>query len=320
MTGSKLATKLAMFFAFAAIISVPVLSQSTASKNAPAPGHIRTTAVPVARVIAKVDNSQRTRLSGHVPGALRKAVDLGRVDPSTPAEHMVMVLQSSDEQKRELRRILDEQQDISTTNYHQWLTPDQFGATFGVSDDDIAQVSAWLESQGFTVEDVAKSKRVLHFSGTTGQLEKAFKTEMRSYSVNGEAHVSSNSTISVPTALRPVIAGVTLHNFFRKGHMGPVQRLSDSTASPLYGSSSGSTHYIGPWDFATIYNTFPLLNAGINGSGVSIAVVGRSDIQLSDVQTYRQLFDLPVNDPIFVHAGQDNGTQPGDDGESDLDV
>jgi hypothetical protein len=41
---------------------------------------------------------------------------------------------------------------------------------------------------------------------------------------------------------------------------------------------------------------------------------------MSDVQTYRQLFNLPPNDPIFIHAGQDNGINPGDDGESDLDV
>ena len=75
-----------------------------------------------------------------------------------------------------------------------------------------------------------------------------------------------------------------------------------------------------PADFATIYNTAPLLAAGINGTGQTIAVVGRSDILMSDVQTYRQLFNLPPNDPIFIHAGQDNGTEPGDDGESDLDV
>ncbi len=48
--------------------------------------------------------------------------------------------------------------------------------------------------------------------------------------------------------------------------------------------------------------------------------MGRSDILLSDVQSYRQLFNLPANDPTFIHAGQDNGTEPGDDGESDLDV
>jgi subtilase family serine protease len=270
------------------------------------------------RVIAKIDNSRRIVLSGHLPGALRRAKDLGRLSSSTPVEHMIMVLQPSDEQKAELRRVLDEQQDSRAANYHQWMTPEQFGASFGVADDDIAQVSAWLESQGFTVDDVAKSKRVLHFSGTIGNLETAFHTQMHSYQVNGETHVSNNSAISVPAALNPVIAAVPMNNFFRKGHMGPVRTLRALISSPDF--TSGTTHYTGPADFAAIYNTAPLLAAGINGTGSSIAVVGRSDIQLSDVQTYRQLFGLPPNDPIFIHAGQDNGTEPGDDGESDLDV
>lgn len=262
-------------------------------------------------------------LRGHVSGALRHAVDLGHIPASTQAQHLVMTLTSSDEQKRELRKVLDEQQDKQSPNYHQWVTPDQFGDLFGASDADIAKVSAWLQSKGFQVEDVSKSKRVIHFGGTTGQLENAFKTEIHSYQVGAETHIANNSEISVPEALSPVIAGVTLNNFFRKGHMGPVKNLRDvkaeAAAQPNYTSSS-TTHYVGPWDFATIYNTFPLLNKGITGSGSSIAVVGRSDILLSDVQTYRQIFDLPSNDPIFIHAGQDNGTEPGDDGESDLDV
>jgi hypothetical protein len=319
MGNPKFPVRLILPLVFAAVSILPALAGTVAPPSQPLAGHIHTAASPEVRVTRKVENSVRTTLRGHVSGALRKAQDLGRLDSSTPAEHLVMVLQSSDAQKAELRRVLDEQQDSRTANYHQWITPEDFGAHFGLADADIAQVSTWLQSQGFTVEDVAKGKRLLHFSGTTGQIEKAFKTEMHSYQVNGEAHVSNNSEISVPTALHPVIAGVSLNNFFRKGHMGPVRRLRDATLGPLYTSSS-TTHYVGPWDFATIYNTFPLLNAGITGAESSIAVVGRSDILLSDVQTYRQLFDLPVNDPIFIHAGQDNGIEPGDDGESDLDV
>ena len=147
---------------------------------------------------------------------------------------------------------------------------------------------------------------------------------MHSYIVNGETHVSVANEISVPEALAPVIAGVNgLHNFFRKTHMQGAEKLSDLNNNLKLGphyTSSSSVHYVAPADFATIYNTNPLLAAGINGTGVSIAVVGRSDILLSDVQTFRQLFNLPVNDPVFIHAGQDNGIQPGDDGESDLDV
>ncbi len=313
--------------ALLSITSCLAVAQDAALARAPlAPTHLVTAALPSVRVTAKVDNSQRVMLTGHVSSALRHATDLGRLDRSTPVEHIVMVLKSSDEQIHELHRVLDEQQDKNSPNYHQWVTPQQFGEHFGVSDADIAQITTWLQSQGMRVDDVSSSKRVLHFSGTIGQLEGAFQTEIHSYQVNGEVHAANNSDITVPKALNPVISAVSLNNFFRKGHMGPVNRLKNvqptptEVAQPRYGAGTSSTHYVGPWDFATIYNTFPLLNTGITGKGSSIAVVGRSDILLSDVQSYRALFDLPNNDPIFIHAGQDNGIQPGDDGESDLDV
>ncbi len=282
-----------------------------------------TSARPVARITKKVDNSKRTPLYGHVPGALRKATDTGRLDPNTSSPGMIMVLKSDEDQKREIRRIIDEQQDKRTTNYHQWATPDEFGAHFGVHDSDLQQIKDWLTSQGFTVDDVSKSKRLIHFSGTTGQIEKAFQTEMHTYTLkNGETHVSNNSEITVPEAFKKVIAGVSLNNIFRKGSFDRNKMIKFSSGpqkGPKYTSSS-SVHYVAPGDFATIYNTAPLLAEGINGAGETIAIVGRSDILLSDIQTYRQMFNLPPNDPVFIHAGQDNGVNPGDDGESDLDV
>ena len=322
MFGSKFARKLALSVALVAVSSLPAALLAV-EPSQPIPGHIRTLAFSEARVTKPVDDAKRTMLSGHIPGALRHAVDLGRLDPSTPSEHMVMVLKSSDEQLHELHRVLDEQQDKNSENYHQWITPEQFGNYFGVHDDDIAKISGWLESHGLRVEDVSKSKRVLHFTGTTGQLENAFRTEIHIYKVGQEQHISNNSEITVPTALSPVIAGVSMNDFFRKNRLTAVHSLKYEREiqglSPDY-TNSPTVHYVGPSDFATIYNTQPLLNAGINGTGSSIAVVGRSDILMSDVQTYRQMFGLPVNDPIFVHAGQDNGLEPGDDGESDLDV
>jgi sugar lactone lactonase YvrE len=281
----------------------------------------QTDALPQARVIAPVDNSRRATLAGHVPRTLKNASDAGRVAPSTPAEHLIMTLKSSSEQEREIRRVIDGQQDKKSVNYHQWMTPEDFGQHFGVDDADIAKVTAWLKSQGFTVESVTKAKRAIVFSGNIGQVEQAFRTEMHYFRMpSGEMHVSNNSDISVPEALHPVISGVpTLNNFFHKPHHSPIQHLSRLKEGPKFGSGGSST-FVGPSDFATIYNTAPLLASGIDGTGVTIAIVGRSDILMSDVQTYRQMFNLPVNDPIFINAGQDNGVDPGDDGESDLDV
>jgi len=82
-----------------------------------------------------------------------------------------------------------------------------------------------MQSHGLKVENVAKSKRAIQFSGTSGQLEKAFQMEMHYYLMpNGETHVSNDRDISVPQALRPVISGVpTLNDFFKKGHHTPRQ-------------------------------------------------------------------------------------------------
>ncbi len=292
---------------------------------------VHTTAHPVARITKPVNDGKRVVLTGHVPRVIANglisgnAIDMGPIDPSTPMQGMRIILQSSPEQARELRRVVDEQQDKRTKNFHQWVTPEEFGGLFGVHDADIQQVTTWLTKHGFTVDNVTKGKRVIQFSGNSGQVAEAFQTSLHSYQVNGETHISIANDISIPEALAPVISGVDgLHNFFRKSHMVGEQKLSQiqdnlKLGGPYYTASS-SVHYVAPADFSTIYNTAPLLAAGINGTGSTIAIVGRSDILLSDVQTYRQLFNLPVNDPNFIHAGMDNGTTPGDDGESDLDV
>ncbi len=151
---------------------------------------VHTNAAPQVRVTAPVDNSKRTTLYGHVPGALQHASKLGHVIPSTPAQHLILTLKPSPEQEREARRVIDEQQDKHTANYHQWMTPEQFGAHFGAHDSDIQAVTQWLVGQGFTIENVAKSKRHIRFSGTTGQIEQAFQTQLNYYVLpNGETHV-----------------------------------------------------------------------------------------------------------------------------------
>ena len=108
MNGSKFATKLSVFLVLITLVGLPVASRAAAPEGQHRPGQLHTTALPEVRVTAQVDNGVRSTLHGHVPGALRRATDLGRIAPGTPAAHMVMVLQSSDAQKAELRRVLDE--------------------------------------------------------------------------------------------------------------------------------------------------------------------------------------------------------------------
>jgi Bacterial Ig-like domain (group 3) len=81
---------------------------------------------------------------------------------------------------------------------------------------------------------------------------------------------------------------------------------------PQFTSSNG-LHALGPADFGVIYNVQPIYSAGIFGTNVTIAVVARSNINLTDIQEFRQVFGLTGNDPQVVL----NGPDPGDLGDGE---
>lgn len=295
---------------------------------------------PRVRITEPINNSALVRVPGtHHPLASAEN-DLGRVNGNTSMERMVLVLKPGEEQAAALARLIDRQHDKQSPAYHNWLTPEQYGTQFGPAQQDLDQITAWLQQQGFRVDAVARGRQWIEFSGTAGQVENAFHTEMHHYLVKGEDHVANAGDISLPQSMASVVNGVlSLHNFrkhaahskafqlhrdpttgkmSRIAELVPSQKGVTAAATPDFTLGS-STHFLTPGDSARIYNTQPLLKDGVNGTDVSIAIVGRTDINLSDVQAFRQIFGLPVNDPTFIVNGADPGIN-GDELESALDV
>jgi hypothetical protein len=272
---------------------------------------------PQQRVTAKVDRKVLSSLRGTHPSVVDHAKIGARMNPGTQLQHMVLVLAASDEQNSALLSLMDAQQDKTSTSYHKWLTPDTFGTSFGVAPTDIGQVSAWLSDGGLKVETVSRSGRFITFSGPVSAVESTFNTEMHQVTVNGEAHISNTTDVSVPSALAPVVKGVAKLNDFQP--KSSAQTFQKVTLGPDYGTAPASTHYIGAADMAKIYNATPLTSAGNTGQGVTIAVLARSNIQLADVENYRSFFGLPKNDPNIIVVGPDPG-QNSDDIEAFLDA
>jgi large repetitive protein len=282
-----------------------------------------------ARVIGAVDDKIVTVMHGSRHPLATAFNEIGRVDSGLPMERMMLLLQPTAQQETALAKLVSHQSDKDSADYHRWLSPDDFGARFGPAQQDIDRVTAWLQSHGFTVNSIARGKQWIEFSGTAGQVESAFHTEIHQYMVKGEQHVANSTDISLPKALTPIIKGVlSLHNFEKRPlHNDGFKVRRDNETGKLvpeftFTNSNGVPfHFLAPGDFSRIYNTLPLLNAGINGKGTSIAIVARSNIQLSDVQIFRQIFGLPANDPNFVFNGADPGpTGTGDEVEADLDT
>jgi len=275
------------------------------------------------RLKSFIDSRQTVILPGNVHPLAQEKYDQGPADDDTLMQPMTLVLKRSAGQQAVLQKLLEDQQDPSSKEYHHWLTPEQFGQRFGFSQSDIAKICAWLESQGFTVLHVPPSRNLIVFSGTVQTVQNAFRTAIHRYLVEGEAHIANSHPPELPAALTPFVLAINGLDDFRPKATGRWSR-NRTGAFPDTNFTDGS-HGLGPADYAVIYGILPLYQAGFNGSGQHIAVVGQCAIGLSDVQKFRTYFSLPANDPqLTLAAGSPdpgpNGAHPGDCGEAYLDV
>jgi pseudomonalisin len=307
MRSSRSALMGALLIAATATTIAAAAGQSAGAPAGGAGGH---RAVPV------IDDADRMVLPGNVPPLASAEFDVGRSDPNLPMERMVLLLEQRPGAGARLEQLLAEQQRPGSSRYHQWLTPEEFAADFGLADDDVRLVTGWLEAHGFTVEEVAGGRGSINFSGTVAQVEEAFATEMHDYLVEGTIHCSNATEPSLPRGFAGLVHGVVSLNSFP---LRPLHTDVRAISAPEY--TFGSNHYIAPADFATIYALASTESAGANGNGQTIAIVARTDIKLADVQDFRTSFGLPANDPVFIHNGADPGDRGGgDELESILDT
>ncbi len=285
-------------------------------------------AVPL--VAQAIDETQVVRLHGSVHPLAQPRYDRGAVPDAFPAERVLLLLNRPAERESALQEFLGEVHRRESTSHHQWLTPQEFGERFGPADSDIQAVANWLREQGFNVAKVTKSKQFLEFSGTAAQLRQALHTEIHQYDVEGETHYANASELSIPEALAPLVRGISpLHDFRAKPYIQLTGRAlysrANNKAMPLWtfptpGAANPDFFLLAPEDFAAQYDLGPLYAAGLDGTGQTIGIINESNVDVSLVSAYQQLFGLPNNPTQVVIDGQDPGTLAGPDVEAYLDV
>ena len=280
------------------------------------------------RITQPVADEQTATLAGVVPVRAKGATDLGPVAMTKQLTGMTIRFSMTAAQEAALDQLLAAQLNPASPLYHQWLTPEQFAAQFGASPGDLAQVSAWLSGKGFIVTGVARGGSYISFNGTAAQVQQAFGTTLHNLSVNGEQHFAPLAEPSVPAAFSGVVSQITGLNDFHpkarvRSHIVPDPAALVPGVKPEFTSSISGNHYIAPGDFYTIYDTTPLLNSGYNGTGITIAVMGQTDIYTADVTAFRSASGLSTtNVPTvkLVPTSSDPGVSLNDLTEASLDV
>jgi subtilase family serine protease len=293
------------------------------------------------RISGPISESSLVMLKGNVSPLATAANDRGAAPASLQLKQMHLVLKRSAAQQTALTQLIQAQHDPSSPEYHQWLTPAEFGAKFGPSPQDVQRIESWLSSQGFSNVKADPGNQTIRFDGSVSQLQSTFHTSYHQYEINGQMHYAAATEPKIPSALAPVVKGfVSLNDFPVRSYS---RKLGLATYNPqthkatpqwTYPEGSGESFVVDPQDFGVEYD---LPNAALNsgysgttydGTGQTIAIINDSNINISLVNSFRTLFGLPANPPQVIIDGNDPGIDGvnnpdgpnGDSGEAYLDV
>jgi subtilase family serine protease len=269
-----------------------------------------------------INNSQRITIAGNTRPEAIAANDLGVVAASKPLDALQLVLHRSPENEAAFEQYIEELHNPSSANYHKWLTNTEIGTEFGPAPQDIAKIEGWLEAEGFTVHTISPDLTVIEFSGTAGQVSKAFNAPIHHLSANGQAHVANFNDPSIPAALAPVVAGVAKLNDFMPHALNHPRVAAKLPGVTSHGNAGGGYDFLGAADLATIYNFNPLFAAGITGKGQTIVVLeDTNQYNAGDWTVFRKVMGLSRAYPygtmtqVNPTGTADTCTNPGDNGD-----
>ncbi len=264
------------------------------------------------RLQGRVETGKQVTLAGQVHAYATAENDQGPAEDALMLPNLTMVLKPTAQQQADLEAFLARQQDPASPDFHHWLTPEEYGYRFGVSQADIDRITAWLAGRNLKVISVPPSRNSIVFTGGVRDVEKAFGTEIHRYTVKGVKHFANATAPRLPATLDGMVTAIHgLHDF------RPQARKARYTSAV-----DGTTHYLTPDDIAAIYDVSPLLNAGTDGTGQKIAIVGQTQVNINDIREFRNAYNLPAVDPqlLLVPGLPDPGISTADLGEADLDI
>ena len=140
------------------------------------------------RITAQIDTGNMVEVAKSLHPRALPQNDEGAVEPSFKMDYVTLLMSPSASQQKALDLLLAQQQDPKSAHYHKWLTPAQYAERFGLNHADMNRVTGWLKSQGFQIVSIGGGRNLVVVSGTAGQIQHAFGTEIHRYRVNGRAH------------------------------------------------------------------------------------------------------------------------------------
>lgn len=262
-------------------------------------------------------------LYGHVPAAISR-YHLKPTGQLAPDSVLNLTISLPLQNQQALNNLLQQVYDPSSSNYHHYLTPDQFNAQFGPSDEDYKMALNFAKVNGLNVVATYSNRMILDISGKASDIEKAFQVRLHTYHHPTEKRdFYAPDTEPVVSSVLPVFHVSGLDNYLvphpllRQLPM-PKPDLGSGISSnvrPDLGSGPNG-EYMGK-DFRAAYAP----GVTLDGTGQAIGLFELDGYFTADIISYEAQAGLPnlTLTNIAVDGGVPNPTGAGDP-EVSLDI
>ncbi len=256
---------------------------------------------------------------------LSRAENLGSRESSAA---MKLTISLKLRKTRKLKQFLEEVQNPGSSQYHHFLTPQQFARQYGPTQTQVDVVKKFLQRNQIQVQSISANRTLIHAVGTTGAFERAFSIRINNYKLNGRTFPSTKDRIRIPRAVAGVVLNVLgldhfqmmrPHSNFKPlpGRAGVVN--SQVSLSPPAATSSSA--YFDPSQIATAYD-WPSITDQRNGEGVSVAIITADSSGLGSndsASAFWNAYGLPSHTVNVIPVDGDEGLTDGM-GETLLDI
>src|SRR6266566_8067790 len=113
--------------------------------------------------------AERQFLHDHVPAIVTNATPVGR---SSRWARLDLGIGLPLREREALTNLLQQLYDPASTNYHHYLTPEQFAQRFGPTETDYQAVLAFAKSNGLTITGTHPNRTLLDVNRSVGDIEK----------------------------------------------------------------------------------------------------------------------------------------------------
>jgi len=228
-------------------------------------------------------------LRGHVPPDIAKLhlQPTGRV-PAANDLHLAIELALHD--KDTLTNLLRELYDPASTNFHRYLTPQQFAGRFAPPETDYEKVMDFARAHGLEVDQTYANRLVLDVTGKVPDIERAFHVTLRTYQ-----HPTEDRNFFAPDVEPSLEASVPILDIdglsnFRIRHSSLHPKGAGSKAKANLADGSGpNQNYIG-FDFRRAY----VPGVSLTGAGQTIGLFEDQNWNPPDIAAYETLAGLPT--------------------------